>query len=188
MFHYYKEMQNENVILFLNGFIDQNLLVSCLDLIRGSLEKNYIRVDTIKKLFFIIIEFSQNIMRYSAERLNNANEDKKIGKGMLTICENMNSIILTAGNVIYNNKVQFLRDLCDKINKMDKNDLKKFYKERLAEESIKERYTANIGLIHIVRKTGYPLNYKIKQVNDEKSFFTVSINVDKSKKGKYFKL
>lgn len=181
-------MQNENVILFLNGFIDQNLLVSCLDLIKSSLEKNYIRVDAIKKLFFIIIEFSQNIMRYSAERLDDENENQKVGKGMLIIRENMSNFILTAGNVINNDKKLVLSDLCDKINKMDKSDLKKFYKQKLVECSAKERYTANIGLIHIVRKTGYPLDYKIESINDEESFFILSITIDKSKEGKYFKL
>jgi len=186
IFGYYKKMQKKNVVLFLNGFIDQNLLVNCLELFKGRLAKNFIYIEAIKKIFFIIIEFSQNIMRYSAERIYDKNESVKIGKGILMICENKNNFVLTAGNLIKNVKIILLKELCDKINQLDKKALKQFYKKNLKNRYFKESYGANIGLIDIVRKTGHALNYDIKRINDKDSFFVVSVTVDKGTEGNYF--
>jgi len=187
IFQYYKDMQKDNIVLFLNGFFDQNMLVSYIELIKEKLTENYIRLDAIKKILFIIIEFSQNIMRYSMERLNKKSEKVKVGKGIVIISETKGSIVLTASNVIKNRNIRFLKQLCDTINTTDKMGLKQFYKNNLNNNYNKNRYNANIGLIHIVRKTEYPLVYFINKINDENSLFTVSVTVDKGEKGNYFK-
>ncbi|MEJ2629505.1 MAG: SiaB family protein kinase [bacterium] len=126
-------------------------------------------------------------MRYSVEKVDKKIDKRKIGKGMVMICENKENIALTASNVIKNGNTKFLKKLCDTINTTDKKGLKQFYKNNLHNKYIKNRYNANIGLIHIVRKTEHPLDYSINKINDKNSLFTVSVTVDKGEKGNYFK-
>jgi hypothetical protein len=64
---------------------------------------------------------------------------------------------------------------------MDKDQLKKFYQEKIREPLEKESKGAGLGLIEIARKSEVfqPLRYYFTTIDDCSCFFTLSVFVKK---------
>ncbi|MEQ1734263.1 MAG: DUF6272 family protein, partial [Bacteroidia bacterium] len=66
----------------------------------------------------------------------------------------------------------------DKINAMDKEQLKEFYKEVLAEGGFSEKGGGGLGMIDIARKSGHKLDYTFDPIDDTYSFFNLTIRIN----------
>ena len=81
------------------------------------------------------------------------------------------------GNFIPNSKINTIQSKLDNINALDKDGLKKLYKEILYNGEFSDKGTAGLGFVEIARKTGQKLSYEFHKVNDEYSYFTFQIRV-----------
>ena len=67
----------------------------------------------------------------------------------------------------------------DYINSLDKDELKKFYKETLNNGTMSEKGGGGLGLIDIARRSGQKLQYKIREIDKDYSFFTLTVKISK---------
>jgi hypothetical protein len=87
-------------------------------------------------------------------------------------------LTLSSGNLIEGYKIEGLSERCEYINKLAPEELRDYY--------IKQRRRptggvgANIGLIDMARRSGNPLEYQVVKIDDEFSFFALSIKVSKT--------
>lgn len=142
---------------------------------------NYIKLiigkqtSVIKKIFKIFIELTQNISFYSAEVTKT---DKSIGIGILVIRETEKYIYMHAGNEVHSEDVFPILDKCEFINSLDREELRKYKREqRNLPRGVKGG--AHIGLIQVALTSANPLDIKVTPINDELSFFSVTVKVDK---------
>ena len=87
---------------------------------------------------------------------------------------------VSSGNVILENDVAELRDRLDEINSLDKEGLKRIYKERLRRERAPDSTGAGLGLIDIARRTTGKLDYSFVELDAEHEFFSLSAKVSGS--------
>ena len=85
---------------------------------------------------------------------------------------------LTTGNLILNSKVAQLKKKLDTINNCDKAGLKELFKKALVEQNIDSESTGNMGLIEMARKSGNKLAYQFDKVNDQYSYYMLTIKVE----------
>jgi hypothetical protein len=85
---------------------------------------------------------------------------------------------VTTGNLIQNDKVAQLKDKLDTINNSDKAGLKELFKKALLEQRIDSEGTGNMGLLEMARKSGNKLDYQFDKVNDQYSYYTLTIKID----------
>ena len=83
------------------------------------------------------------------------------------------------GNFIPNKKMNDIKGKIDHINGLDKEELKKLYKEILYNGEFSDKGTAGLGFVEIARKTGQKLSYEFHSVNDDYSYFTLQIRVSR---------
>ena len=84
---------------------------------------------------------------------------------------------IMTGNYIITENIPPLTEKMDRINKMDKDELKALYKEILNNDSFSEKGGGGLGLVDIARRTGQKLGYNFKLIDDEYSFFSLDIKI-----------
>ncbi len=120
-----------------------------------------------KKVFFIMVESLQNITRHSE-----ANKDAKNENSSLFIIQRKKKeYYITSGNIIELDKVAPLEEKLKKVNSLDLESLKNYYREVLDVGEISSKGGAGLGLIEMARKSGNKLAFDFSPINDTKSFF-----------------
>ncbi|NJO02774.1 MAG: hypothetical protein HC880_14805 [Bacteroidia bacterium] len=173
LFNYFNDMNNQEIILTFKGTISQEILADVGISLRSKLGSYSVS----KKTFAIFVELAQNIYHHSAEKEFSTSKGRTAGVGVILIQNHRDYLVLSSGNLIENYKIEGLIERCDYINTLGEDDLKEYYMKQ------RKRPTggigANIGLIDMARRSGHPLEYQIVEIDDETSFFALSIKVDK---------
>jgi len=131
-----------------------------------------------KKLFKIFIELAQNVSYYSAEK--SFFSDTRPGAGSMIMHFIDDCYSFSIGNLIQNEELEILLKKCEIINSLDRENLR-IYKRRLRNLIPGTKGGAHIGLIMVALTTEKPLEIEVTKINDEFSFFTIHIVVEKNK-------
>lgn len=134
-----------------------------------------------KKIFSIFLEMAQNVAYYSEERSSRSTTpDKTIGKGTFLITETDSHYTICSANLIKKSWEQEVLDKCGMINTLDSEGLRKLKRELRSQPKKEGHVGGNIGMVDIALKAGSPLHVDITSVNDEHSYFVISIQVQKN--------
>ncbi|NOZ45295.1 MAG: hypothetical protein GXO79_00785 [Chlorobi bacterium] len=173
----FRDMQRENLSYIYRGIFSQKITDNILSLAEGNLT-NVGESSTVKKrVFSIMVEGLQNITRHQDENLIN----EKDRTGIFVIQRKGDNYFITTGNLIDKNHITKLTGQLNKINSLEKDELKKYYKEVLNETEISKKGGAGLGLIEMARKSGNKLAFDFTEVTDTYSFFYLHLEISRSK-------
>jgi len=179
-----KNIYDTNIILMYKGDVTFDLVTSIIETLEGRIGE--LETDRIikKKFYGTATECIQNLYNHMDEVSDEGNQistyDSKSGLLLVTSREKYFNIM--TGNFIPNEKITEIKSKLDKINTLEKDDLKKLYKEILYTGEFSNKGTAGLGFVEIARKTGQKLSYEFQKINDEFSYFTFQIRVLKALK------
>lgn len=176
LYQQYKDTEDHRVLLSFKGTISQEVVTEFGSMIRSSLSAE----SNIKKIFAVFIELAQNIVRYSSEQ--EPNPDGNAGVGIILLREKKETYYLSSGNMIQNENVTKVRERCDKVNSMNKDELKAYYQEKIRKPPEEGSKGAGIGLIDIARKSDGPLKCAISEIDTTHSFLTLTVTFKKEKR------
>jgi len=165
----------ENDIIFaFSGAITYNMLSTVGATMKEDLEDTS---DTkeLANMYEIFTEMLQNIMNYSAKR----NIDTKKGAGTCFVRQNKTTKKFTvcAGNMIHTEDKNRMTQKLEKINSLDKDGLKAYYKEVRKSGGDAHDLGAGLGLLTIARKAEGKLQYNISQIDDEFMYFEICASI-----------
>lgn len=171
--------------------IDQNLFKRTLLSYRGPFYielisvfgtniKNFSKVydNARRKLFKIFIELSQNVSYYS-ESFHMVNNVQRIGLGELELKEFETFYTFTTKNKVKKTDAQILSERCKMVNQSDQHELRNLKREQRM-NSPGEKFGARIGLIQAVMLSKNKLKYKVDHINNDYSYFSITVKVDKN--------
>ncbi len=131
-----------------------------------------------KKFFYVFIELAQNVKEYSDWR-STLEDGKNYGVGALIIGELDDRFILYIGNVVNNKDLEVLKKKCEIINSLDRESLRLF-KRQQRNLIPGTNQNAHIGLIMVALTTRKKLDIDIKPIDENHSFFTLKISIQKN--------
>jgi hypothetical protein len=178
LLEYYKSMVERDIVLDFQGAISQDMLVGMGEVIKKKCSQEVGSAAVVKKIFAIFIEMAQNIALYSAERSRLSDGSTEVGAGIIVVTENNKCYTIISGNLVEKDAITGIINHCQKINHMDKEELKQFYKEQINLSREKGKKGGGIGLIAVVRKSGNPISYKVTPVDDQHSFLVLSVKIE----------
>jgi len=167
---------NENGIFFcFNGPISQDLLVEMGDLLKQKLQLEDAGRSTVIKVFSFVIEQAQNILHHSDERIHfpGPGADKDYNVGIIAVGYEQDHYFLICGNKIEKTKVQSLRSTLSSLQKMNKEELKHYYREQRKQPSHSHHQGAGLGFIEMARKASKPIEFDFVAIDDDYSFFSL---------------
>lgn len=168
-------MEEEHVILSFKGVVTDQLLTSVLQIMEGKMELMSEPPKLRKKVINVLVECLQNIYHHAyVSELENI--EKRAA--LVMISNNKGVFRIRTGNYIMNNKVEDLKLKLEKINRMDKDELRRFYQDNLDATMMSDKIIEGFGMIDIARKSGNKLDFDFLNVNEEASFFCLNVKID----------
>lgn len=180
-FDLYNKIYNENVLLMYKGAITFDLVTSLIE----SLDKKITLLEPnnkVRKLFYsAAVESIHNLYHHMDEVKGSFKEisEHDAKSGLITVIAKEKYYNILTGNFVPEDKVAGMKARIEEINATDKDGLRILYKDTLSNGEFSDKGTAGLGLIQLARKTGEKLNYKFEKVNDEYSYFTFQIKINR---------
>lgn len=175
LFDYYSFTNNKEVIISYKGPVTEVIMAEISRDIRDKLTN---KPTASRRLFSVFMELAQNILYYSAEKITFSNRNDSVG--IILITEREDSYSFSCGNLVENTHLDELVSSCETINNLDRDDLRKFKREVRNNPIQSERSKgAGIGLIHVALTSRHPLEVEHRKLDEDFSFFALSVKVKK---------
>lgn len=172
-FEYHTQITQDDVILSYKGPITDVLLAEFSRDIRRKLQEEDRKIG--KKVFAIFMELSQNVLYYSKEENYFGEQKDKVGT--IVIVKTDTHYQLITGNLVYAEAVPLLKEKCEIVNSLDREELRE-YKRRLRNAPPEtESKGAGIGLVQAALTSSNPLEIQIQELSNGYAFFVLSVFV-----------
>lgn len=169
-----KMMAKNNIAMVWSGHLSSDIEKQVLSFTETRMSEEDIELKARRRIFSIMVECLQNISKYNP----GFEIEEKYGMPVAMIVSEKNGMRLSTGNIIRNDNIPSLRDKLRTVNKFDKKGLKEFYRISLAGDDIRPEQTGIMGLIDIARKSGHKLDYDFEKLNEEYSYYVLTVLVD----------
>jgi len=179
LYDFYKDLKAKKILFCYSGPIAQSSIEGIGSTLRRNLAIEEAGPTASLSVFSIFIEQVQNVLNYSAEKLNNAEKsDDSLRVGIVVIgTEENGDYFVYCGNQVCNQDIPNLRKNIDLIRSLSKDELKTLYKERRRMEPELGGKSAGLGLIEMARKSGRPMEYSFIEIDNHISFFSIKAMV-----------
>jgi hypothetical protein len=163
--------------------MSEGILYSLGDALRQKMALEDTNVGTVKKVFSVFVEQAQNIIRYSADKVSgdkvgtDAGRPIELSSGMVTIGTENGRFFIVCANVVLAEDEPRLRERLERLQRMDKDEIKAYYKEQLKEAPEEQSRGATIGLIEIARRASEPIEFDFDRINAETFFFCMKVSI-----------
>jgi hypothetical protein len=131
-----------------------------------------------KRVYFVMVESLQNITRHQDEHQSEENH------AFFIVHNTDGEYNLTSCNIIEDDKILELKCGLDKINSLNSDELKDYYKHVLENTGMSDKGGAGLGLIEMARKSGNKLKYDFEHCENNNSLFYFKARVSGTPEGK----
>ncbi len=170
-----REMDEAGIIFCFRGAITQDIIISLGDALKKQVELRKGTLRTNMRVFSAFIELVQNIDRYSSER-EPLDDSKTVSYGIIVIGSKGDSYFLRCGNIIDRSRQRDLDDLLSRLEGMNHQELKEFFKEQRRKELSPDDLGAGLGFIELARNSE-GMRHSFTPLDGSKTFFTIVVTV-----------
>ena len=170
-------LNRENILLNFNGSFAFENLESILPII----ESHSIGGKEVKQLVFdLTVKMLRNIITFADEFQEDDTDRVKNGRGVFLLSKKNGKLLLTAGNIILNNKALILGNKINILNKMNLESIVKIkdYLEQFFAYDIINK--PDLSLIGMRLKNKRPIYYEFKKINSKTSYLIIQLIIDKN--------
>lgn len=171
IYELHKTMVIRNLILVYEGEFTQEITKSVLAMAERNMDAIGEESSIKRKVFNVMVECLQNIVKHSDE-IEDVNYTDR-NSAVFMMGKQDDRYIITSGNPVTNDKIEILQDKIEHINSLDKEGLKKLYKEKIKKSELSPKGGAGLGFIDMARKSGQKLQFDFEPINDHISFFSL---------------
>lgn len=172
IYSFYNKMDDANVLLSFKGKVTPDLLTNILQIVESKMDVLDESPKIKKKIYNILVECLQNLYHHS-----DMNEEGAESSALFMLRKVGEEYSVTTGNYIAIENVKAMEERLNKINGMDKDELKQYYKEVLNNGQVSDKGGGGLGMIDIARKSGNKIDFNFKPIDDNFSFFSLNIKI-----------
>ena len=170
------ERLENRILLIYEGEVNQDIIKAFTNLAQKNLDEDEEASIPIKKrAYHVMVECLQNVGKHSDTI--ESGEPENPGTGILMVIKSEAGYSIVTGNPIANKRIPEISSMLDKVNAMDAEQIKVYYKEKILASRISEKGGAGIGFIDIVKRTGNRLDYHFQEMNRLTSLFIVKTKI-----------
>lgn len=178
---YYENLKDNNINIIYSGPIWGDGVEGISATLKKVMEFDQLSLTASKSIFAVFVEQMNNMLMYSAEKeAYDANKENSsnLSRGIFILGTKGKTYFLKSGNIIKNASIKFLKDRIDLLNSLDKEGIKKLYKEQIrSENNNPESLGAGIGLTEIARRSNSKITYNFEPYGEGTSFFSMDVTV-----------
>lgn len=167
---WYNEHVKDNVVFAFRGEIGDGIVEDSM--LRVEEQTKDLSQGIKKKAYNIMVECLQNLFFHASPIIRNG---KELRIGVCAMMFENNIFHIKMCNYATQKQAMFLVKHVEKINSLDKEGLRSFYKEVLSNQTFSEKGGGGLGLIDMARKSCNKLNCEFIQVPDNMTLFSTDI-------------
>ena len=167
---FYQILRKDSLCFVYHGDFSDGITERIISLSEHSIDGNEDMAKMKNKVSFLIVECFQNIVRHGNDTHTKTNRTVSF-PGLFSTRNSQGSVYIASANLIENKQIDILKEKLEKLNHLDKEQMKALYSEILANGGISGKGGAGLGLVEMARKSGNPLEYSFESVTDKHSSF-----------------
>ena len=142
------QLYDQGIIFAYSGYMTEQILTGIGAAIKRKMELDGTDRNIAKTVFSIFVEQVQNIIRYSAEfeKKDSQEEKSDLRYGVLTVGNKDGKYFVCCSNMVERRDVDRLRESLEQIQSVDRDELKKLFKDTLRGEAPEGGKGAGVGL------------------------------------------
>ncbi len=173
VFDLYKTLRQSDILFCFSGAISQSIVEGLGQTLRTHLERQEADSRAIRNVFAILVEQMQNVINYSTENVPGPEEEGSLRYGIVVVGQDNGRFFIISGNYIKDSAAERVTALLEKMQSMDKDELKHFYRQERRKDDDPESKGAGLGLIEVARKTSLPVEHSILCTDSGRRFLTI---------------
>lgn len=173
LYDYKQELAEDGIIFSFSGPMSHDVIEGMGSAIRIRIaEEEGGSRNAALKVFATFVEQVENVIHYSIEK---DPKESELSLGMVVVGKKEGLYFISGGNKIANSEVEKLENYLTRLAKMNKGELKIYYKERRRADREHNSKGAGIGFIEMARKASRPIEFNFQKIDEKHSFFTIKI-------------
>ncbi len=178
LFEFKKCLDREGVILSLSGTISQAILINLGEMLEQELEESGTRRYIIHNIFAVMTEQMQNVMSYSRDRREKPGHFfESSGLFVVGYSRKKDKYFVSSCNRMRSGDRENIQERLDRINAMDRKQLKEYYREQRRSGRDMHRRGAGLGFIDMAKRSSEPIEYRITDIDGGDTFFQITVYV-----------
>jgi len=169
-----EDFNRTGILITFNGPFNHSIIEEIGNATKSYLEGAQLGAGIISDVFAVYIEQTQNVRNYIADR---GLADRGRDGGIVVIRRSEGFYAISSGNGILKSDVPELSRRLDEVRVLDKDGLKRRYKEELRKDRGPDARGAGVGIIDMARRASAPLGYRFQPLDEEFDFFTLTVTV-----------
>jgi PAS domain S-box-containing protein len=166
-----KQSDSKDTILEYDGVLTQSIISHSMDI----LEYNISNLSLRGKVTTIVVEISQNMMKYSKSHDIHCNDIRPAG--FIEVTKDINNIYyINSKNILSKEDKDKIELIIKQIQSLTLQEIKTRYKDLRRSRENKHKNGGGIGLYEVA-KSATTINYSFKKINDSKFEFEFNLTV-----------
>ncbi|KHD09179.1 hypothetical protein PN36_01165 [Candidatus Thiomargarita nelsonii] len=171
------ELDTQGILFSFSGPLSQTLLLEMGDTLRNKMTLEKASPSTTLKVFSMLVEQTQNIIHYSAAKKKSAYSKEAVTDGIIVVGYENGHYYVLCGNLVSNQKINSITNQLSQLQRMDKDDLKDYYKEQRRKGPHADSKGAGLGFIEMARRSSTPIEFNFQNFDERLSFFSLKTSV-----------
>jgi len=171
----HRTMTSQKLILAYQGEFTQETTKSLLTTAERSLEASEEDQAIKRKVFNVMVESLQNIVKHNEEFA----EPDRAHTAIFLVGREANGYTIMSGNPVHKKHVPGLEGTLDRINGLEKKALKDLYKKIIQQTTLSDKGGAGLGFVDMARKSGERLWFDFPEMSEVYCFFCLKLNVSR---------
>jgi hypothetical protein len=181
MLEYHKMLSANNITLIYSGPLWSEGIGGIAGTLKKRLEFDELPLEKSQRVFSVFVEQMNNMLMYSEEKdkfETHGNNISESTKGTFILGKEGKTYYIQTGNFMKNVNVPMLKNKLDFLNTLDKQELRKHYKEQMKlENNNPESKGAGLGFIEIARRISSKIEYSFTPCGEDSTFFAMYITI-----------
>lgn len=170
-------MDQNEVIIEYKGHLTFNTTGRMLTILKTKMERDGIHVSIYKRILSVVIEALENVYKYNDQYQDFRYITEKYVP-YFKISKNHTAYYIQCDNPIKNKHINKLQKKLDTVNSKDFEGLRHLYRETISDGKFSSKGGGGLGIIEMAKISGNPLKYKFDKINDEFSYYSLTIKFD----------
>lgn len=174
LYEFHVDLAEKGIMFCFSGPISQDVIEGIGETLKQKMELEDAGLNTTQKVFSIFVEQMQNVVNYSADRV--VRDDLRHGDirvGVIIVGQENSHFYVLCGNKVKKPEAGIIREQLQTLQQMNKEDLKKLYRDRRKAPPQGRSKGTGLGFIDMARKATYPIEFDFSPVDQDLVFFTI---------------
>ena len=174
-----RTIMKDDGIIFLTygGILSQTLISGMIEALEKEAENNDLKMSVANNIFTIFIELTQNMMNYSTR---NDKDIETNTDGLILVAkknkENYEHYLIHSNNIVSKDAKEKLEPKLKEVISLNKEGLKKRYRQLRREGKNKHSRGAGIGFFEIAKRCD-TICYTFEAINENQFYFNLNITI-----------